>query len=263
MNFLTKTQKRNLHRQLKIERDHRHVDRIRIILLLDKNWSYAKIAEVFFIDPKTITNYKNRYLEYGVAGLLNDGYAGRTPLLRNDEKEILKRDLEEHLFKSVLEVVGHVKNRFGVFYSLSGMRYLLLNLGFSFKKAKGVPAKADIEKQRAFIRYYRRLTRRLQNNGDKSLVYFADATHPTHGTSLQRGWIKKGEEFLVKTPSGKFRLNIHGVVCIETLEVIVKMYQTINRFSICDFLEALRKKYSDLNRKNILYLRQCKLLFCK
>ena len=39
------------------------------------------------------------------------------------------------------------------------------------------------------------------------------------------------------------------MVCIETLEVIVKMYQTINRFSICDFLEALRKKHSDLNRK--------------
>ena len=78
MGFLTNSQKKHLRRQLSIERDHRYVDRIRIILLLDKGWSYDKIAEAFFIDKKTITNYKKRYLDDGIEGLINDAYVGES-----------------------------------------------------------------------------------------------------------------------------------------------------------------------------------------
>ena len=171
--------KKHLRRQLSIERDHRYVDRIRIILLLDKGWSYDKIAEAFFIDKKTITNYKKRYLDDGIEGLINDAYVGRATLLTGDEKRILEKDLEANLFTSAKEIIKHVEKKFGVRYSLSGMRYLLFTIGFSFKKAKGVPAKANIEAQKRFIQSYRRLIKRLQKSRDGKAVklYFIDATH--------------------------------------------------------------------------------------
>ena len=246
---LTKSHRKNLRRQLRIERELRFADRIRIILLLDQGWSYAKIAEAFFVDQKTIGNYKNRYLEYGIEGLINDSYKGRPSLLTDEEKKVIEDDLQKNLFKSALEIIDHIKKKFGVTYSISGMRYLLFRLGFSFKKTKGVPAKSDIEKQKKFIKFYKRLIKRLKKNNNRAAVYFADATHPTHGTSLQYGWIKKGEEFWIKTPNGRYRMNIHGAICVEGLKVVAKTYEKINRFSICDFFKLLREKHPDMNEK--------------
>ena len=155
-----------------------------------------------------------------------------------------------------MEIIDHIEKKFNVRYSLSGMKYLLHLLGFSFKKPKGVPAKANGEIQKKFSRRLKRLISRAlkrkvkgRNKKRKMRVLFADSVHPTHGTSLQYGWIKKGEEFWIQTPSGKFRLNLHGVICAETLDVVVREYKTINRFSICDFLKILRKKYPNLEEK--------------
>ena len=61
----------------------------------------------------------------------------RATLLTGDEKRILEKDLEANLFTSAKEIIKHVEKKFGVRYSLSGMRYLLFTIGFSFKKARG------------------------------------------------------------------------------------------------------------------------------
>ena len=74
--MLTKFQRKELLSELKIEREKKFADRIRIILLLDRGEPHSKIAEYFFIDVGTIRNYKNRYLEGGIDKLVNDHYVG-------------------------------------------------------------------------------------------------------------------------------------------------------------------------------------------
>ncbi len=64
--FLSKEQRQELLDELKIESSRRYADRIRVILLLDKRWTYKKIAEALFIDESTIANYKKRYREGGL-----------------------------------------------------------------------------------------------------------------------------------------------------------------------------------------------------
>jgi len=88
----------------------------------------------------------------------------------------------------------------------SGATALLHTMGFTYKEAKPVPAKANREAQELFIEAYRR----LKSKGGK--IYFADSTHPHHNAVISYGWIKKGEDFeilcnseaskLDKTPSG-------------------------------------------------------------
>lgn len=233
--FLDKKQRQELIDELKIERSRRYADRIRVILLLDDNKTYRNISEYLFLDDGTIANYKKRYREGGLEGLILDNYTTRRTRLTEFEESELVKDLDEKIYASVKEIVSHIKKKFRVKFSISGCTNLLHRLGFSFKKAKGVPGKANKKKQEEFIKMYKS----LKTDGK---VYFGDATHPLHNTILSSGWIKKGHEKEVLTNSGRGRANIYGAVSIKDLDVVTRSYYTINQFSVCDFLKVLRAK---------------------
>jgi len=165
-------------------------------------------------------------------GLILDSYCTRRTKLSESEEKILVTDLDNKIFASTKEVVAHIKNKFKVKYSISGCNNLLHRLGFSFKKAKGVPGKAKKEDQENFIKKYNSIK-------DDGKVYFGDTTHPLHNTILSSGWIRKGKDKEVFTNSGRYRINIYGAISITDLDVITRSYKTINQFSVCDFLKAL------------------------
>lgn len=239
---LSKSDRRELLEELRLERSRRYADRIRVILLLDDGETYRDIAKFLFIDEGSISNYRKRYKEGGIEGLINDQYLGKRAFLSPNEVSILIQELESKIYADTKMIIKFVKEKFGITYSRGGLTNLLHRLGFSFKKPKGVPGKADKEKQKKFIRSY---------NGVKphGLVYFGDGTHPMYNPVLTYGWIKKGEEFEVKTNSGRQRLNINGAIEIHTMEVIARSYETIGQDAICDLLYAIRRK--NPNEKNI------------
>ena len=242
--ILTKKQRQELLDELRIEGARRYADRIRVILLLDEGQTYKNIAHFLFLDEGTIANYKKRYRDGGLEGLIVDNYARNRVKLTVEEENILIADLESKIFPSTKEVVDHIKKKFDIYYSISGVTYLLHRLGFTFKKAKGVPGKAKKEDQAKFIRSYNA----LKSHGK---VYFGDGTHSRHNSILSYGWIKKGTEKEVFTNSGRFRVNLFGAVCLENQETIVRSYPTIRQEHICDFLKILKNKNPD--EKN-LYL---------
>ena len=59
--FLTEEQKKELLSELRLEKNRKYADRIRVILLLNKGKSAIKISEYLFLDEGTVRNYKNRY----------------------------------------------------------------------------------------------------------------------------------------------------------------------------------------------------------
>jgi transposase len=233
--FLDKKQRQELLDELKVERSRRYADRIRVILLLDDNKTYKNISEYLFLDDGTIANYKKRYRDGGLECLIIDGYNTKRTRLNEFEEIELINDLDSKIYSSVKEVVTHIKKKFDIKFSISGCTNLLHRLGFSFKKAKGVPGKAKKKKQEEFIEMYNS----LKADGK---VYFGDATHPLHNTVLASGWIKKGQDKEVFTNSGRGRVNIYGAISIEDLDVVTRSYYTINQFSVCDFLKVLRAK---------------------
>ena len=234
--FLDKKHRQELLDELKIERSRRYADRIRVILLLDQEWTYKKIAEALFIDEGSIANYRKRYKEGGLEGLILDNYCTKRTRLNEFEELQLTSDLDAKIFASTKEVVAHVEKNFKKKFSVSGCNNLLHRLGFSFKKAKGIPGKAKIEDQITFIKKYD-LIKAIGNK-----IYFGDATHPLHNTVLSSGWIKRGQNREVFTNSGRNRVNIFGAISIYELDVVTRSYDTINQFAVCDFLKALRAK---------------------
>ena len=237
-NFLDKKDRQELIDELKIERSRRYADRIRVILLLDQEWTYKKIAEALFIDEGSIANYRKRYKEGGLEGLILDEYCTKRTRLNEFEEIQLIEDLDAKIFATSKEVVAHIEKKFKIIFSIAGCNNLLHRLGFSFKKAKGIPGKAVKKKQEDFLLLYNSIKISLGNGK----IYFGDATHPLHNSILASGWIKKGEEKEVLTNSGRSRVNIFGAISIGNLDVVTRSYDTINQFSVCDFLKVLRAK---------------------
>jgi transposase len=233
--FLTSRQRQELLDELSRENNRRYADRIRTVILIDDGESMADIARFLFLDEGTARNWKKRYEDGGIEKLLNDHYVGRMALLDDCQQSLLLDELSSRVYPTTKSVISFVEQYFSVRYTIGGMTSLLHRLGFSYKKPKGVPAKADADQQRNFLSRYR---------GAKAYgpVYFADSTHPMLNPVLASGWIKKGQDVVVKTNSGRQRVNITGAIEITSLDVIARTSDTVNQSSICELLHAIRRK---------------------
>ena len=243
--FLTEEQREELLSELRLERNRKFADRIRVILLLDKGKFATKISEYLFLNEGTVRNYEKRYKEGGLEKLVNDYYIGRSAYLSPEEQSKLTLELESKVYPTTKSVISHIKKEFCVVYTVGGVTTLLHKLGFSYKKPKGVPGKAKAEEQEAFVKKYNRVKK-------KGLVYFADSTHPMLNPILSAGWIRKGKEYEVKTNSGRQRVNINGAIEMKTLNVVSRSCKRVNGSSMCDLLRAIRLKHPKARKIHLI-----------
>jgi hypothetical protein len=57
------------------------------------------------------------------------------------------------------------------------------------------------------------------------------------------GKIKKGEDFEVKSNSGRYHINIIGAIDIESRDMVTKSCDSVNTESVCELLKALMAKH--------------------
>lgn len=228
-----------LHRSL---RDKRQADRVKAVIALAKGWSATQVAEILLFDEKTSRRYFECYQQGGSQALLDGNYRGAEPKLDEHKISELEGYLEEHLFTDAKSVIAHIARQYGVYYSVSGVTYLLHRLGFSYKKPTHVPGKQDPAKQQAFVEEYEQIK---AEKGENDPVYFADATHPQHNSIPSYGWIKTGQEKALKANCGRQRLNINGAINIETLEPVTGFYDTINAQSTINLFAKIEAKHPD------------------
>lgn len=108
--------------------------------------------------------------------------------------------------------------------------------GFRYKKPHGVPAKADCEKQAAFIEGYEVLKNSLS---DDEVLYFVDSSHPQHQTRLAYGWIEKGIRKAEKMTACQKRVNLIGAINLAQHDIEYQKVDWVNTESIIAFLRQL------------------------
>ena len=242
--ILTEAQTNELRRAHRSATNKRDADKIKAVYLLSRGKSAQEIAEALMLDIGTIGNYRKRYESDGIRGLLTDNYLGSEPMLSCAALEELSAHLEIETYLTVEVIVEYVNQRYNVAYSISGMRQLLHRLNFVYKKAKTIPGKANAELQRAYLVF---IEETLKNKGEHDAHYYLDGVHPQHNTQLAYGWIKKGQDKVVKSNSGRQRLNINGALNADTLEIIIRTDDTINTQSTVKLFETLEQKHPDAN----------------
>ena len=124
-------------------------------------------------------------------------------------------------------------------YSTCGITEILHRLGYSYKKPRKVPGKADKESQRKFVKEYRKIRK---NMAPEDCLLFMNGVHPQHDQLVMNGWIKRGVRKQIRTNNLYHRLNIDGAIDIDSLEIITQMSPRLNEGSTLDFFEKLRAK---------------------
>jgi transposase len=237
---LSKERIAELEREHRKLRDKRQADRVKAVLALAKGWSSSDVAEILLFDEKTSRQYFERYQHGGIEALLEDHYPGAEPKLDEHQMRQLDGYLQEHLLPDAKAVTAHIATQYGVRYSLGGVTDLLHRMGFSYKKPTHVPGKQNPAQQQVFLAQYERIK---AHKGKNDPIYFADATHPQHNSVPSYGWIKKGQDQELKANCGRQRLNINGAINIETLEPIVRFYETIDAQSAKDLFAKVEARH--------------------
>jgi transposase len=237
--ILTVKEKEELDLQHGKERDRRVADRIKAVLLNAEGWTQKQIAQALRIRYETVQDHLNDYKNSKKLKPENGGSQSRLTPFQTSE---LISHLEANTYIKAEHICIYIEQRFGVKFTVSGLTKWLENNGFSYKKPKGTPAKADPEKQVEFIRYYENL---LNTLSDDEPVEFADAVHPTMATKITYGWIRKGKDKLIATTASRTRVNLLGSINLETMEVTIAAYETIDSKAMERHFSSLRKKYPE------------------
>jgi transposase len=223
--------------------------KINAVILLGTGWTLKVVKEALLLDDETLRSYIEKYNAGGIEALIKTNYQGRNSYLNKKQQEQLCGELETKIYLTTTAIIDYVKDTFSIDYSISGMRDLLHRLGYEFKKPKLVPGTPDREAQEEFVEHYERYMEEKPRDVE---VLFIDAVHPEHNTMAAYGWIKRGQRRKLSTNSGRQRLNLHGAINVETLDMTVIESKTVDADSTIELLETLNQKYPLASQLHII-----------
>jgi hypothetical protein len=168
-------------------------------------------------------------------------YAGK---LSEEQEKALEAHLRQTCYPNAQSVCAYIEEAFGISYTPTGLVALLHRLGFVYKQTKVVPGKADDAAQ---VKFLEETLPQILTEVDQgqAVLYFADATHPTHNTVSSRGWIKQGQAFEIAGNSGRKRLNINAALNgNDPTQLVYNTPETVNAASTRNLAEQLLVKHS-------------------
>ena len=230
--------KKDLELRHRREKNGRVRDRIKAVLLKSEGWSNIKIAKALRIHEETVRENLNDWV---CDSKLKPENGGSCSKLSDEQSQQLKSHLDHITYTRVLDICAYVQSKFGVDYTVSGMTKWLKHNGFSYKRPKAVPAKADVEQQREFVEKYLNLCEAKPEN--EPLV-FMDSAHPTMATKVTQGWFKKGVDKPIAQSASRTRLNITGAIELGSMKVVSQLSQeSVNAQSTIEFFDQLQAAY--------------------
>jgi transposase len=205
---LTKEDRKELEKQIRQTKNRKMADRLRVILYKADGYTNKVIAKLLQMGRNQVSKLLQRYGRGGLKALLEpDNYQGSLARLTQEQQQALKVELKTKIYATAFEVIAWVEQQWGVKYGLRGIHKLLKRLGFSYKKNRLVPSKADPELQRQFVQWLAGLRARM---GPDDLLLYSDAAHFKHNAEAGYAWSLKGEPHLIPANSGRQRYNVLG-----------------------------------------------------
>jgi transposase len=242
--FLTAAERRELRA---LARDGwsegRVTRRANAMVLLDRGWSCAEVADALLIDDDTVRGWYELYEERGLAGLVVFDVGGSQSHLSQEQEAALFDWVRETLPRTTRTIGAWIAEMYGVEYSRPGLIALLHRLKIEYRKPDLVSRKLDAAQQKAFVEDYDRLMNGL--GGDEAVV-FVDAVHPTHQVRLVGCWAPEDEKIAIAPSSGRDRVNIHGAIDLETGKTQMLDVPSVDANSTILLLMAILAAYPSL-----------------
>lgn len=224
--------------------------KLSVLILLDMDEPYERIAEILGIGQGTVGNCRQKFEREGLDKYLDKHYVPYTGRLADEELAQVEEAVRQGLYPTTQAIQRYIAQAFEVEYSESAVRAILHKLDFVYKKTMSVPGKADVGEQAAFLAQMEPFLTEI--DVETEVVYFLDAVHPQYNTRSTYAWIKRGEEKAVPTTASRKRLNLHGAMNAHRVEeIIVQEAERINGASTIALCEQILMENST---KEAIYL---------
>lgn len=203
---------------------------------------HQDICRITRISAKTLRRYLQLYQAGGIEALKRLNFYQPQGQLEVHEAAI-RQAFETKPPASVKEARAKIEELTGLRRSLSQIRVFMKKIGLKLRKVAQIPAKADVEKQKAFLE--QELTPRIEEaKAGKRHLFFTDAAHFVLRPFLTFVWCFV--RLFLKAPSGRQRYNILGALHATTRQLVTVTNETyINALSVVDLLKELATRFSD------------------
>jgi transposase len=254
---LESQQRQELQRRRHETRDKRVYERLSAVLWVADGKDRYAVADLLGCSLRQVAEWLRLFRNQGLDALCLLHYQGDPGKLTAQQVQRLKEEIQTGCFRSADQIRHWVEETFHVAYTPSGIKDLLHRHGASYHKVTGFLWKAKPEKQRAFVKKYRRHRREARRAGlAKVRRYCVDACHPVWGLDLvYYCWLLVGQRLFVGVGDGRKRLNILGAYCPDDHEYLdLRLTRdNINGEQFVNLLRLLRATHPEVE-KFILYV---------
>src|SRR3982751_1120803 len=250
---LTPQQRKEIADRRRRAQDRRIYQRLSAVIWSADGRSREEIAELVGVSTRQVGQWFRIFRNKGLDPLCTLHYKGDPGRLRPAQIEQLKQQIARGGFHTAEQVRTWIQETFGVTYSATGVKDLLRRIGASYHKVSGFFWKANVKKQKQFVRKYRRHRREM---GPKTRRYFVDACHPVWGVDLLYScWLLVGQRFYVGVGNGRKRVNILGAYSPDDQDYVDLRLtkENISGEQFVKLLEKLLARHPE-TEKFILYL---------
>jgi len=231
-------------------KDAKTEKRILVILALADGYRIKDIARILRIDEDTVTKWRNKYAKRQFfTDWLREAYKGYDGKLTSTQQREIEHYVETETITDAATLVAYIKATYDQAYTVTGITKLLHRLGFVYKQTTLVPGKLDETKQADFKQMYEKLRDTLPED---EAIMFGDGVHPSHNVHATKAWVKKGQDKQVPTNTGRKRLNINGVLNIETMETVTYFSQTINAEETIHLFDKIQATYPSKRKIHLI-----------
>lgn len=172
---------------------------------------------------------------------MRGNHKGSDPKLTKEESQALSEHLESKTYLKIKEIQAYVEERFQKKFGISTLYDWLNTHGFSYKKPKLIPKNINPAFQKMFIESYEKLMNEASLEGEP--VLFGDSVHPSQQVRPSYGWIKRGKDKPIETTGARKRVNLMGVLNLETMTFGYQDFETINSEAAVEFLKKVEEMY--------------------
>jgi len=217
--------------------------RCEVVYLKALEFSHKEIGRIMRLSQPTVRSYLKMYQEGGLEKLKELNFYQPTSEL-NAHREEIKAEFEAHPPATANEAAERIEKLTGIRRSPTQVREFLKRLGMKWRKVGHIPAKADPERQQAFLE--EELEPRLKEaRQGKRHVFFVDAAHFVMHPFL--GFLWCFTRLFIRAPSGRKRFNVLGALHATTLQVVTFTNDAyINSRSVARLMCQIAVEFSDL-----------------
>ncbi len=234
-------------RQLQEYRDTQRDARLKLrfvaLLMLAEEVAIETVASVVGKCVKTIETWGCQYLTKGIDSLNSFNYKPKQMFLNSPQVEQLVTWVKETSPAKTKHIRAYIKEQFRVTYTIEAVRQLLHKNGLKRLRPKVQPGNPPSEaEQREFVTNYEQMKAECTPG---TVFLFLDAMHLVHQNEPGYCWGDPKDPPIIKTNSGRKRLNILGGYNPADISLVhVTGEASCNAERVVELFEVVARQYA-------------------